>query len=101
MPVVQTPVRSTKPLWGFGWVGLCLLPVAAVLGCVWWTGYDLRHQLLWGVNETLGSRAMMLLVGNWLSWQWTALTVPQFGPFAILYLLLAMHIHPRRFSWRW
>lgn len=45
MPV-QPRVREPMPLRGFGWPGWLLLPVAAVLGWVYVSGYDLRFTLM-------------------------------------------------------
>lgn len=91
-----------KPLLGFGPVGWSALIIALPLAVCFFTGYDLRYQILRFINDSRGPAAAAWAV-NWL-------VVPQhldlffwprpaaFGLLEMCILLIAMRIHPRRFG---
>src|SRR5438067_2285937 len=93
--------RGVKPLWGFGWAGLALLPVAVALGWVYLSGYDLRFDVQQWINDWLGWQAQYWFVSVWLPGQYFGARDPVVGMVTLMYLLVAMHLHPRRFGWRY
>jgi hypothetical protein len=101
MAAPDQPARERKPLWGFGPAGWALLLVAAALVWVLITGNDLRHQLLRLINETLGPGAVYWIVSRPLVGHWFAARSAEFNPIALTYVLVAMHVYPRRLRWWW
>lgn len=90
---------SVKPLWGFGWVGWCLLPVAVFLAWSLISGFDLRQEFLRAIDRWFGIDAVDWIVAYAL----TAHSLSDFG-FSLVTLcaaLVAMHLSPRRFAWWW
>lgn len=89
-----------KPLLGFGWAGwLMLLPLIALVAVVL-TGYDLRYRIQELVLECFGLDALFnftnygivhtaLVAGIWPP-------EPRFGPIALMIVLVALQVHPRR-----
>ncbi|VAX41947.1 hypothetical protein MNBD_PLANCTO03-42, partial [hydrothermal vent metagenome] len=53
-PATTLRYTSPKPLWRFGWVGWAILPIAIVLGVVYFSGYDLRTLLFNKIYEFFG-----------------------------------------------
>lgn len=92
-------MKPSKPLWGFGWAGMCLLPVMITLAWSYFSGYDLRHQALGLINDTLGIRAVFWTVLHPIFYNWVVVDLPGFGWWGLLWALVALHIHPRGVAW--
>ncbi len=91
--------KGAKPLWGFGWAGLVLLPFALWLLWCFLHGPDLRFKLLELMNNTLGIQAVYWTVLGPLYHNWVALEVAGLGWWGLLYVPVALQIHPRRSRW--
>lgn len=95
-------VNRIRPIRGFGWRGLVLLPVAGALLWSLVAGVDLRLKLLEAITNVWGLRAMLDFTVRAITPYGIALhgTVP--GPQTWLYLLPAMHLAPVRWRvWHW
>lgn len=90
----------SKPLLGFGAAGWALLPVLLSLAWVYWSGFDLRFEIMKLIYPRWSFRTLVWFLvrlhsiseGRWLA---------QFGPVALLYVLVALEVHPRRIGWWW
>lgn len=91
------------PLWRFGPAGWAMLPIAAALGIVAITGYDLRARLLELIYATLGIDAVMFSISP-LHANASALCslwpYPVVSVFTVWCMLLGAAIHPSRFATR-
>lgn len=89
-----------RPLWGFGWVGWCLLPVLCGLVWVYATGYDLRYHLLRLIDALWGFEGNVVFVA-WVlpaylqDWPGYGLSLISWGA-----LMAALYVSPLRIS-RW
>jgi hypothetical protein len=75
--------------------------VAAALAWACASGIDLRFLIQKWINDHLGWQADFWLVSVWLPGQNFGLLDPIVGPVTLVYVLIAMHLHPRRFGWWW
>jgi hypothetical protein len=94
-------MRPAKPLWGFGWAGWCLLPVAVALAWAYFSGYDLRHEMLRLITDRFGIRPVFWIVTRPLVHQNFGLTQPGLGLWSMVYVLLAMRLYPGRLWAGW
>src|SRR5262245_63139651 len=94
-------MRPAKPLWGFGWVGWCLLPVAAVLAWVYFSGYDLRFHVLKFIADWRGINTLFWFVTGPLMHQYFGLRTPGLSVLGLTYVWVAFWIVPRRVGWWW
>jgi hypothetical protein len=93
--------NAEKPLLGFGWAGAVLLVVLLALAVPTIVGVDLRYQLQRAVHACFGWSGTVWLttVGLWC--HRLSLERPGFSTVSLLYVLLALHVHPRRVRWWW
>ena len=95
-------MERPRPIWGWTWRGWVLLPIAAGLGVMLVTGFDLRYRLLMLTTELFGADVMMVLVTRVLTPLWMVIRFgvpePGFNVGQLCLLLIALHVHPRRAS---
>jgi len=93
-------MRANKPLLGFGPAGWTLLAVAITLAYVWYTGYDLRYQIMRLICDVFGVKTMMNFVVYVITFHSLNVLYPppdmEFGLIGLCALLIAMQVHPER-----
>jgi len=96
-PARSTPDRR-KPLWRFGWPGwlalVCGLPVLLLAI----SGRNPVYEAQSFVMDRWGVPAMFDFTIYWFVYPWMQLTRVGAGPFALVWVLLALGIYPRRVS---
>jgi hypothetical protein len=92
-------MKPSKPIWGFGWAGWLLLPVAVWLGWVFYSGYDLRHQILAVITDRFGIQSTYWVVIKVVHQQSMMLELPGLGLWGLTYTLAAFHLQRRRNTW--
>lgn len=94
-------MKPAKPILGFGPIGYALLAVALALLWILLSGYDLRFQIMRLINDYLGWNRLYLYVMWYLIANNNSLLSPRYGLPSLLYVLLALHVYPKRVAWWW
>jgi hypothetical protein len=94
-------MKPAKPILGFGPIGYALLAVALALLWILVSGYDLRYQIMRLINDSLGWNYMYQYVMWYLLANYYCLLSPRFGVLSLVYVLIALHLHPKRVAWWW
>ncbi|MCA9294223.1 MAG: hypothetical protein KDA20_10455 [Phycisphaerales bacterium] len=118
-PPKPKPTYAPRPLWGFTWRGWILSAIALTLATCLIAGVDLRYYLIHWIGFNLGWRAnfwfvsqfmighifeiRLTLLAGWAGWQQFMFEAPNPGVnlITMCVVLVALQLHPKRFSWLW